>query len=93
MKKEKEREKKQFFWKGDRYKITKSCPITERKTAAERGERDTKKGTKGFHFHRVFVEKERKRQTKKPKRKRIPINWTAARRSEVSRRVLEEERG
>jgi len=54
---------------GDRHKIPKSCPITERKTAAERGERGAKKGTKGFHFHWVFVEKEMKRQTGKSRKK------------------------
>jgi len=61
VKKEKEREKKgekkQFFLKGDRYKIPKSCPITERKTAAERGERGAKKGTESLNFNRCMSKK------------------------------------
>jgi len=35
----------------DRHKNPKSWAITERKTAAERGERDTKKGTESLNFN------------------------------------------
>ena len=71
----------------DRHKNPKSWAITERKTAAQREERDTKKGTESLNFNGCTSQRQIKktkglRNRQKPKRKKIPINWTAAGRGE-----------